>query len=298
MTDGSRFAKGEFRVGHVFNQSLSVLSQNIVKLCVVTGAAVLPLLLAPLALPANLGGPLGGPVAVGPSGINLSQINPYGLFGSLAVLSVVMLLVFNVSEVMVLYIAVQHMRRKPVDLVEGLKVALGRFFPLIGVVLLIFLAIFGVGLLVGVVTGVLAAVVPGLAVLAPVLGFLSIVPYFMLIIMWSVARPACVVERLGPLRSLGRSRELTRGHRWKILGLVLLTLLCLLLALIAVGVIAGVAAALGSAVSFNPWMVRVVSAAFYAVVLAFFWIMIAVTYRDLRVVNEGIDTDQVATVFE
>jgi len=297
MTDASRFAKGEFRIGHVFSQSLSVLSQNIFKLCAVTGAAVLPLLLVPLALPANFGGPLGGPVAIGPSGVNLSQINPYGFFGPLAVLFVVMLLVFNVGEVMVLYIAVQHMRRKPVDLVEGLRVALGRFFPLIGLVLLIFLAIFGLGLLVAVVAGALA-VVPGLAVLTPVLGFLSIVPYFMLIIMWSVARPACVVERLGPLRSLGRSRELTRGHRWKILGLILLTFVCLLLALIVVGVIVGVAAALGTAVSFAPWVVRVVSLAFYAVLLAFFWILIAVTYRDLRVANEGIDTDQVATVFE
>jgi hypothetical protein len=297
MTDASRFAKGEFRIGHVFSQSLSVLSQNIFKLCAVTGAVVLPLLLVPLALPANFGGPLGGPVAIGPSGINLSQINPYGFFGSLAVLFVVMLLVFNVGEVMVLYIAVQHMRREPVDLLEGLRVALGRFFPLIGVVLLMFLAILGFVLLVGVVTGALA-VVPGLAVLTPVLGFLSIVPYFMLIIMWSVARPACVVERLGPLRSLGRSRELTRGHRWKILGLILLTLVCLLVALIVVGVILGVAAALGAAVSFAPWVVRAVSLAFYAVLLAFFWILIAVTYRDLRVANEGIDTDQVATVFE
>jgi hypothetical protein len=43
---------------------------------------------------------------------------------------------------------------------------------------------------------------------------------------------------------------------------------------------------------------RFVSQVLYAIFLAFIWILIAVTYRDLRIAREGIDTDQVATVFE
>jgi hypothetical protein len=39
--------------------------------------------------------------------------------------------------------------------------------------------------------------------------------------MWMVALPACVVEGLGPIKSLGRSANLTKGHRWKILGIFL-----------------------------------------------------------------------------
>jgi hypothetical protein len=303
MTNASqpagRLTDGEFRIGHVFSQSWSVLSQNVFKVCLVTGAAVLPFLLIPLALPANVGGPLSGPVAIGPSGINLSAINPFAFFGSLAVVFVMLMVVFNLSEAMVLYIAVEHMRRKPVNLVDGLKVALGRFLPLIGIVLLIMLALLGLGLLVGIVAGASAAL-PGLAptVLTPVFVFLSVVPYFMLVIMWSVARPACVVERLGPLRSLRRSRELTRGHRWKILGLILLTLLCLLVVLVIVGIVFGVATALGGAVTFATPLMRYISLILNAILLAYFWILIAVTYRDLRVAREGIDTDQIATVFE
>jgi hypothetical protein len=298
MTDASqpagRFADGEFRIGHVFSQSWSVLSQNIFKIGIVTGAVVLFFLLIPLALPANIGGLLSGPVAIGPSGIN-----PFALFGSLAGFFVILLVVFNVSEAMVLYIAVEHMRRKPVNLVDGLKVALGRFVPLIGIVLLIMLALLGLGLLVGIVSRAFVAL-PGPApvVLTLVFVFLSFVPYFMLIIMWSVARPACVVERLGPLRSLRRSRELTRGHRWKILGLILLTLTCLFVVLVIVGIVFGVATALGGTVTFATPLMRYISLVLYAILLAFFWILIAVTYRDLRVAREGMDTDQIATVFE
>ncbi|HYE26806.1 MAG TPA: glycerophosphoryl diester phosphodiesterase membrane domain-containing protein [Allosphingosinicella sp.] len=54
------------------------------------------------------------------------------------------------------------------------------------------------------------------------LGFLLlIVPGVILYVMWSVAAPALVEEKLGPVEALGRSRDLTRGARWKIFGLTL-----------------------------------------------------------------------------
>ena len=40
--------------------------------------------------------------------------------------------------------------------------------------------------------------------------------------LWSVAVPALVVENLGPLRALGRSAELTRENRWRIIGVAVL----------------------------------------------------------------------------
>jgi hypothetical protein len=303
MTDSTQraghFANGEFRIGHVFSQSWSVLRQNILKIGVVTGAAILPLLLIPMALPVNIAGPLGSPGAIGPSGTDLSAFDLFTFFGSMAVFFVILLVVFNLSEAMVVYITVEHMRRKPINLVAGLKVALGRFFPLIGIVLLITLALMGLGLLSGIVAGV-AAAFPGLAavVLNLVLFFLSFVLYFMLIITWLVARPACVVERLGPLRSLRRSQELTRGHRWKLLGLLLLALACLLAVLLILGIVLGITTALGGTATFAGPLVQYLSLVLYAVVLAFFWILIAVIYRDLRVAREGIDGDQIATVFE
>lgn len=47
---------------------------------------------------------------------------------------------------------------------------------------------------------------------------LLIVPGIMLMLRWSVAIPALAAEPSGPLPALGRSRDLTRDHRWGILG--------------------------------------------------------------------------------
>ena len=47
----------------------------------------------------------------------------------------------------------------------------------------------------------------------------------MLFVRWSVALPAGVIERAGVLGSLRRSRDLTRGHRWASLGVLMSILL-------------------------------------------------------------------------
>ena len=120
-------------------------------------------------------------------------------------LSFMLLMVLSTpSSAIILHATFQDMRNRPVSLVESLKVGLRRFVPLI---LLAFVA----------------------SVLI-VLGFmLLIVPGLILYTMWFVAVGACVVERLGPWTSLRRRRELTKGHRWKIFGLVLLLVLLSLL---------------------------------------------------------------------
>lgn len=52
------------------------------------------------------------------------------------------------------------------------------------------------------------------------IGFMFlIVPGVILYVMWSVASPALVAERTGVFGALGRSRELTRGARWKVFGI-------------------------------------------------------------------------------
>jgi len=79
---------------------------------------------------------------------------------------------------------------------ESLSAGLRVILPLIGVGL-----IFGIGVALGMV--------------------LLIVPGVMLLLMWAVAAPAVVVERQGVLHALSRSRELTKGARWKILGIFL-----------------------------------------------------------------------------
>jgi hypothetical protein len=50
---------------------------------------------------------------------------------------------------------------------------------------------------------------------------LLVVPGVMLYVMWSVAAPALVEERLGPIKAFRRSLYLTSGARWKIFALML-----------------------------------------------------------------------------
>jgi uncharacterized membrane protein len=51
---------------------------------------------------------------------------------------------------------------------------------------------------------------------------LLVVPGVILYVIWSVAAPALVEEKLGPIEALGRSRGLTRGARWTVFGLIVI----------------------------------------------------------------------------
>ena len=170
-----------------------------------------------------------------------------------------------VLSAVILHAAFQEMRNRPVNLVGSLKVGLRRFLPLI---------------LLGCVEGVLI-----------VFGFmLLVVPGLILYTMWFVAVGACVVERLGPWKSLRRSGELTKGHRWKIFGLLLLVLVPL--SLVNKLLELALSAAGGEILVFlGSFIWTAIQAPFYSVV-------IAVTYHDLRVANEGADIEQIATVFD
>ncbi len=115
-------------------------------------------------------------------------------------------------------------------------------------------------------------------------------PGLILFTMWFVAIPVCVVERLGPISSLGRSRRLTKGHRWKILGLLLLLYLIGIITSIFLG---GTFTALGG----TP-LAMIGALIWSAIWGTFASVVIVVTYHDLRVAKEGIDTEQIIAVFD
>jgi uncharacterized membrane protein len=178
---------------------------------------------------------------------------------------IVMLLLSMLSQAVILQAAFQDMRRQPVNVTESLKVGLRRFFPVIALALLM-------GLLL-------------------VLGFmLLVVPGFIFYTMWFVALPICVVERLGPVKSLGRSQQLTKGHRWKIFGLLLLLMI---FSAIVTGTVEFVLYAAGGDIV--ALIGKLIVTALWA---AFSSVVIAVTYHDLRVAKEGIDIEQIAAVFD
>ena len=177
---------------------------------------------------------------------------------------IVSLVLSALSQAIVLFGAFEDMRGRPVDMIASLKVGLGRFLPVIGVALL-------VGLLTG-----LAAI-------------LLVFPAFIVMTMLFVAMPVCVVERLGSVKSLGRSSDLTKGHRWKIFGLWLIVIL---VTLIGSAILGGIGYATGAIVG------DLLKLIWGALAGAFNAIMAVVAYHDLRVVKEGVDTDRIASVFD
>jgi hypothetical protein len=124
-----------------------------------------------------------------------------------------------------------------------------------------------------------------LCLVAIVLGIVAlVVPAFIAMTVWFVAPTACVVEQAGPIASLKRSARLTKGHRWKIFGVVLV--------LVSVQSVPVVLVFLHTSLGF------VARPLWDAAILAAGSVLGAVIYHDLRVAKEGRDTDRIGSVFE
>jgi hypothetical protein len=238
-------AERDFRLGHVLARTFSILRRHL-----------LPFLL--LYVVASL--LLNVPVTF------TNDDSPNVDVAIACVIAQVLYMVFGAfAGAAVAYAAINDMRGRPVDMGAASRVALRRFFPVLGVV---------------------AAV----AVLA-VFGFaLMIVPAAIVVSAFFVAVPACVVEGLGPVQSMRRSAGLTKGYRWRIFALAFVALLTEMI----------VQMELDQAIRpfGNNALILAPQVAWDMVVGAFVAVATVVTYRDLRIAKEGVDTDQVTTVFD
>lgn len=170
-----------------------------------------------------------------------------------------------ISQAVMVHASFQAMRMRPVNVGESLRVGLARVVP-------VFLL------------AILMGFLGGLAFL------LLIVPGFIVMTMWFVSTPACVVERTGPWTSMKRSAALTKGHRWKVFGLLLLLVL---LSVIVAGLLQLVLMQVGSTI-----LVLLGTLLWGALWTAYYSIAVVMTYHDLRVAKEGIDIEQIASVFD
>ena len=129
-------APGEFRVGAVFSKTATLLSRNFLIFFVVALVAALPRLLW-----------------VGAEVQNAANF-PWGRFS----VGLSLFLVLNtLAQAVIVYGAFQAMRGRAVNLSECLRVGLGRFFPIIGLVICAYLAIW-IGLLLFVVPGIILGI--------------------------------------------------------------------------------------------------------------------------------------------
>ncbi len=119
---------------------------------------------------------------------------------------------------------------------------------------------------------------------------LFIVPGVVLALILWVAAPTVIVER-GSLRALSRSAELTRGYKGQIFGLALILGLFQLVAL-------GMTSLVSSSITTNSLLAWTIAEAVWVVLTGIWATAVAVTYHDLRVLREGVDTRTVSRVFE
>jgi hypothetical protein len=176
-----------------------------------------------------------------------------------------LLLLYAISQSAMTYGAFQDIRGRPFALGASFRRGLKRFIPVLGAVICALILILG---------GLVLLIVPGIFALTVIFVFV----------------PVCVVEGCGPLRSLERSRELTKDYRWRILVLWLLPLL-IVLVVESIGQVLSFAAAGATGAALTAFIVTAVGGSYQAIVNL-------VTYQDLRSIKEGPDKEQLAVVFD
>jgi hypothetical protein len=122
-------------------------------------------------------------------------------------------------------------------------------------------------------------------------GVLLIIPAIILLLMFSVAGPVRVAEGRGVFGSIQRSRELTRGFRWKILLLVILYY-------VGVAVVDAIVGAVKMLIHVpnEIWAISV-GPAIGAMLILVGTVGLAVTYAGLRSAKEGGSASDVAAAF-
>jgi hypothetical protein len=149
-------------------------------------------------------------------------------------------------------------------LMEAIDIGMRRFFPLLG-------------------AWIIASIIIGF-------GFVLLVaPGIIVAVMLFLVTPVCVVERLGPIASLERSIQLTKGARWKILGIFLVFMILAGVSVLAAFIFKTVLGPVAGAVAST-----IVSAA----IGLFSSIVTTITYAQLASHQGGFGGQRIAAVFD
>lgn len=254
-----------FGVGRVIARTFSAWRRHVLIFSLLTLVADLPIFLV-----SALGG-------VPVPGITAPNANPFdgAAAGAPATLPagfwlayLATMLLFVVEAGAITHGVINHLAGKRVSLGAMIATGFRRLLPLVVVGLLCYLMV-SIGLV------------------------LLIVPGVFLACALAAAIPAVVVERPGIFGAIRRSFALTKGKRLAIFAAFLV------LFVIAIGV-----TGVGSFVipqltaSFSPMLGTLVGLAINVLFGTLLWIAPGVVYHDLRVAKDGLDTAQLAAVFE
>jgi hypothetical protein len=254
----SSVSERSFSAGNVLGRSFSVLFSNFAPFMLMSLIVFSPVILYTVYLVSKMDY---GPEVE-------SDVRTWGI-----VLVVGGLVLNPISTAAVTYGVLQQIRGKHASFGECLRVGIGRMFHVLGVALASSVAI---------ILGIIACIVPGV--------ILSTALF--------VATPVAILERAKVTNALQRSADLTRDHRMSIFGVLFVigainkggTKILELIFLSGPG---------GAAPTLEYLKYYMIAAAFFCVVVeALTAVTAAVAYNDLRARKEGLDTDQIASVFD
>jgi len=264
---------GDFRVGNVMSGAWRLFAGNL-----------LFFLLAPIVIYAimmvgftvffttlSLAGWAGGSALVIGLGVGLAVI---------VVLSVTM-----VCQGLLLLGAFQRLRGQPLNVGQVLQRVFAKLGPLLGLSILWALALV-VAIFFGAMLSAILGSLVGPLVLVLIPATYAVAAY--IIVVWAVVVPACVVEDRGAFDSIIRSADLTKGCRWKIFGIMLL--------LGVLSIIAGIVQQ--QLIAFSQPAAGVFAVVWLLVWISYWNCNIIMIYHDLRVAKEGVDTEQIAAIFD
>jgi hypothetical protein len=170
----------------------------------------------------------------------------------------------GIAQAIVILATFQEMRGDGVSPSVAVSYAMGRMLPLLALTWMYTFAIL---------TGLMLCIAPGLF-------FITIT---------AVAFSACVVERLGPIKSIMRSAGLTAGHRWPILA-VFGTWWAIQI---------GATVITFRGLPKDQVLPRELVIWLWSTQLsAYLSVLTAVVYHDLRAEKEGIGVQEIAAIFD
>lgn len=135
---------------------------------------------------------------------------------------------------------------------------------------------------------------------------LLIVPGVMLYVVWSVATPALVAERIGIFAALGRSARLTKGARWTIFGLQCIILVFYMIVSSIIGAVMVATIGLNGMASFQTntsvangnLVLFVILTALVSTITLVVWGAIQTSlYIELRTWKDGPAAERLADIF-
>lgn len=198
----------------------------------------------------------------------------------------------------------QAVRGEPLTMGAALKTGMKALPRMVGAVILVYLALLGVMLPVGIVAGIAAAMGSVLGDNVAVYALIAVaiaVPAIMAFCVWAALTflilPVLINERKGPIKALRRANELARGARVRVSAVAILSWVIVTLPTVGIPFLLGMGlsiwdpTAVGTISTTQLFLYQALSLLAAGVTTPFLAAAMVLTYHDRRVRREGADLE-------